>query len=71
MLPIECPGVSEVSRAGVCVCGCVVGFCCLRLSVLAFLGEQGDLVVLCGWCSVGSGAERLVGRVGGGGGRLL
>ena len=53
------------------MCGCVVGFCCLRVSVLAFFGEEGALVILCGRCSVGSGAGRLVGRVGGGGGRLF
>ena len=53
------------------MCVCVVGFCCLRGSVLAFFGERGVLVVLCGRYYVGSGAGRLVGRVGGGGGRLF
>ena len=50
---------------------CAVGFGCLRVSVLAFFGEQGALVVLWGGCSVGSGAGHLVGCVGGGGGRFL
>ncbi len=53
------------------VCWCVVGFCCLRVSVLAFLGEQVDLVVLCGGYSVGSDTGCLVGCVDGGGGRFF
>ena len=54
-----------------CVGGWAVGFCFLKVSVLAFFGEQAALVVLCGGCSVGSGAGCLVGCVGGGGGRFL